>query len=437
MKHVYLDNFRGFNDTVVSFKQMNFLLGENSTGKTSLLGLINLLFSQNFWFSGDFNCAEFSFGNFADIVSRRETNQSTFTIGLMQTHDASEASNGEFTCLIRFVERKGSPIPEHIAAVGDDSVLWLRLENDTYRYGLFPLTHKGSTPTPRAIFHTLLKTPLDPGKVITKTNINTPMPSGVMNMLITLINEARQKNIAAINNLFHWITLRQNVAWIGPIRSNPKRTYDEAYRLPYSPTGDHIPYVLRQALDKSRTGTTSNSTLRTSLDSFGDQSGLFAHVEIKEFDKSEDSPFELRVRLKDSEPLRINTVGYGVSQALPIAVEFLMRDAGACFFVQQPEVHLHPRAQAAFGDLIFQLASTERKQFVIETHSDFMIDRFRLNLKKEKKAHTSAQVLFFERKGAGNKVTEIEIMRNGEYDSNQPAAFRDFFLNEQLAILGL
>ena len=70
MRFLYLDNFRGFSNTVIPLKPVNFLVGENSTGKTSLLALLNLLSSSSFWLSQDFNSADYEFGGFKDILSK-------------------------------------------------------------------------------------------------------------------------------------------------------------------------------------------------------------------------------------------------------------------------------------------------------------------------------------------------------------------------------
>ena len=42
MNYIYVDNYRGFSKTLVPIGEVNFLVGENSTGKTSILGLIKL-----------------------------------------------------------------------------------------------------------------------------------------------------------------------------------------------------------------------------------------------------------------------------------------------------------------------------------------------------------------------------------------------------------
>jgi predicted ATPase len=130
-------------------------------------------------------------------------------------------------------------------------------------------------------------------------------------------------------------------------------------------------------------------------------------------------------------------VGYGVSQSLPVLVEVLWRRPGTWFAIQQPEVHLHPRAQAALGDLIFTMAATEGKKFLIETHSDFMIDRYRTNMRKVRVKKPKTQVLFFERHHSRNSVQALSIGGQGELPLKQPAGYRKFFIKEQMDILGL
>jgi predicted ATPase len=119
-----------------------------------------------------------------------------------------------------------------------------------------------------------------------------------------------------------------------------------------------------------------------------------------------------------------------------VFVELFARTPGSWFAIQQPEVHLHPRAQAAIGDILYELATIESKGFLVETHSDYLIDRFRFNLKKGSRK-PSAQILYFERCETGNRVYELEIGENGELPPDQPKGYRNFFVKEQLRVLGL
>lgn len=69
-------------------------------------------------------------------------------------------------------------------------------------------------------------------------------------------------------------------------------------------------------------------------------------------------------------------VGFGLSQALPIIVNGLTVPSGSLFAVQQPELHLHPDAQAGMADFFWHLAKSGIR-VLIETHSEYMISRFR------------------------------------------------------------
>ena len=168
----------------------------------------------------------------------------------------------------------------------------------------------------------------------------------------------------------------------------------------------------------------------------GSSSGLFQSVKINRFGKGSTAPFEVDAMI-DGKPLSLSTVGYGVSQALPILVELSARPTGAWFAIQQPEVHLHPRAQASLGDAFFEMAVADDKRFLIETHSDFAIDRFRLNYRKSSNKKPNSQVLFFERRDKHNTVTSLPINSQGELPSDQPDSYRCFFIKEEINILGL
>ncbi|MCK5665692.1 MAG: AAA family ATPase, partial [Thiotrichaceae bacterium] len=223
-----------------------------------------------------------------------------------------------------------------------------------------------------------------------------------------------------------------DIAWLAPIRSKPRKTYDE-YRLDFSPEGDHTPYIIKKLLDRKADA----EKFKEFMSNIGIDSGLFESVKIKKYGSGVTSPFELDIVLNKKQ-LSISNVGYGVSHALPIIVELFVRNKGSWYAVQQPEGHLHPKAQAALGDAFFQLASIENKKFIIETHSDYTIDRFRSNYKTQQDVRKpKAQILFFERTGSGNKVSSLTIDKNGDLPTDQPSSYRDLFIKEELMNLGI
>jgi predicted ATPase len=68
----------------------------------------------------------------------------------------------------------------------------------------------------------------------------------------------------------------------------------------------------------------------------------------------------------------IADVGIGVSQALPVVVAIHTANPGQLVYIEQPEIHLHPRAQYAMAEVLAD-AAKEGKQLVIETHSSILL----------------------------------------------------------------
>jgi predicted ATPase len=256
----------------------------------------------------------------------------------------------------------------------------------------------------------------------------SPFGKGSLAFIPNLLDSNARKIKGKSGLLFPQIFER--FAWLAPTRSKPRRTYDE-FKRDFSSEGEHTPYLVKTLLGYRKLGKRFKNFLRQ----FGKESDLFDSVLIKSFGEQATSPFALNILLQ-GKTLNIKNVGYGVSQSLPVIVELFARSPNNWFAIQQPEIHLHPKAQAALGDIIFSLATKEKKKFLIETHSDYIIDRFRLNYRKQE-PKVRSQVLFFERTKNQNRVHSIEIGKHGEYSEKQPKGFREFFIKEELKLLGI
>ena len=140
--------------------------------------------------------------------------------------------------------------------------------------------------------------------------------------------------------------------------------------------------------------------LKTQLVEFGKSSGLFQNIEIKNFGRSLGGPFQLRFKVKGPSA-NIVDVGYGVSQILPILVHILNSDIDEMtyFLLQQPEVHLHPRVQAELSSLMVKLANDSNRSFIVETHSDYMLDRARIEIIRGNIRPEDVSLIYFEPKG--------------------------------------
>ncbi len=209
------------------------------------------------------------------------------------------------------------------------------------------------------------------------------------------------------------------------------RTYDPVQPLE-SPEGSHIPMILANTF---RLDPEEWTRIAAAMKSFGLESGLFDRVEVRRLGKLESDPFQIQI-LIGGNAVNLIDVGYGVSQVLPIIVDCLRGEEGGTFLLQQPEVHLHPSAQAALGSFLGVLAKEQRKRFVIETHSDYLVDRIRMDI-RDRKGITPKDVslLYFERRNGEAHIHELALDDQGNI-LDPPPGYRSFFLEEERRFLG-
>jgi hypothetical protein len=108
--HFYIDKCRGFSSTFIPVTDVNFLVGENSTGKTSVLSLIKLLTAPQFLFNSGFSDEHVNFGHFSDMVSAHSDDKSYFSVGVV-TEEISRQGKLPIAnaCLLTFMPEEGLP----------------------------------------------------------------------------------------------------------------------------------------------------------------------------------------------------------------------------------------------------------------------------------------------------------------------------------------
>ena len=70
--------------------------------------------------------------------------------------------------------------------------------------------------------------------------------------------------------------------------------------------------------------------------------------------------------------VNIADVGFGLSQTLPVLVALRAAADGQLVYLEQPEIHLHPKAQSAMAAVIAD-AAKRGVRVVVETHSELLI----------------------------------------------------------------
>lgn len=432
-RYLFIDNFRGFTNTYIPFVDVNFFVGENSSGKTSVLGLLKLLSTTDFIWAQKFRTEDVNFGHFDDMASAHSSDRTYFSFGLIDDHPAG-SEHGILAILYTFVDHEGLPRLSQFTSISGAGQIFLRFEGKDVYFKAKSIPKRltvedfRNTTMPewvderfsgRADYRTLKASPEYP--VTDQYPLYIP--------LMRAIDQSHKKGDPRDTALNY---MRQEMIWIAPIRTKPRRTYDDISQSDFSAEGAHTPYLIRRTLQSE----TEAKAFEAFFERVGKNSGLFESVGITRHGAGITAPFELDVVL-DGKPLNVINVGYGVSQSLPVFAEIITRPKRSWFAIQQPEVHLHPRAQAALGDAFFEMATVDKKRFLIETHSDFTIDRFRMNFRAKRANKPNGQVLFFERRDSHNTVTSLPISQEGDLPADQPESYRQFFITEELRMLEL
>jgi len=429
MDYLILENFRCFREYMeVPVKPLTLLVGENSTGKTSVLAAFRIAARLDLSPEPDFNAPPFELGAFDQIASfakGRHGRAHAFRLGyrLHAGHAAPEPTlfpdggKGDVRLMATFEARRGQP-----------RIAELSIERTPYRLTILADPEKEEVD---------IQLEGEGESFQTRLRLRPAFPH--LHLLFSLMEAdafgSGEKHKVARKIVSHladalpppWRHSVSEPHASAPVRAKPKRTYDPKSDAP-EPEGNHVPMMLARIVadDPARW-----KQLRAQLEDFGAESGLFKTVSIRRYGSKTSGPFQLRVKISGAE-MNILDVGYGVSQALPIVTDALTGKSGETFLFQQPEVHLHPRGQAAVGSLFGFLVKRRGQRFLVETHSDYLLDRICLDVRDGRYGlrPDDVVILYFEREGPWVTIHPIGIDDKGNI-VNAPAGYRRFFLDEQ------
>lgn len=129
-------------------------------------------------------------------------------------------------------------------------------------------------------------------------------------------------------------------------------------------------------------------------------------------------------------------VGVGVSQVLPILVASLLAEPDTTLIFEQPELHLHPKVQTRLADFFLSMTLLG-KQCLVETHSEYLINRVRLRMAAAEGPEQwmdKVLVYFVEKHGQSSQFRKVDINEYGAI-VDWPQGFFDQSQDEAEAIL--
>ncbi|MGL4944542.1 MAG: DUF3696 domain-containing protein [Thermoguttaceae bacterium] len=132
----------------------------------------------------------------------------------------------------------------------------------------------------------------------------------------------------------------------------------------------------------------------------------------------------------EADMVSIADVGFGVSQTLPVLVALLVAEPGQLVYLEQPEIHLHPRAQRALAGILVD-AANRGVRVVAETHSSMLLLAVQTLVAKGKITPDNVALHWFERNKSGKtEVSTAEIDNAGAF-GEWPVDFGDVELDAE------
>lgn len=443
LEQLELTNFRAFAHTSLELKPITILTGANSSGKSSILSAIAAiqqtrganLFPFEFIPNG-INC---SLGGFKDIVHGGST-RSKFSIKLTLARKETKAIlEGTY---------RYSPVGNHIlpaelkASIGNNE-LHLRWNKDTQHYEVKYSSQFLSDPESVAMMLEALRAA---ERIVSigekeKNKNNESIPKNNSSRIEEFEKEAREtqrtlgkwqklkatnlsevrselsSNLGAKDALNDLQAVARDLwnqfTYIGPVRAYPERYYGLTER------GNQIdPRGELSMLELMKWG-------RSHPKLFQEVTALLKNLQLADSldpDSQAEEIIKVLVRPKGHKRfINYADTGFGISQVLPILVKDVALEKAGTLLINQPEVHLHPSAQAQLANHFS--SRLDKRRYIIETHSEYLINRLRLLVAEKKLSPDQVGIYYFDTNTQGKAVTHlISILDNGNL-SGAPTSY--------------
>ncbi len=136
--------------------------------------------------------------------------------------------------------------------------------------------------------------------------------------------------------------------------------------------------------------------------------------------------------------LNLKDASSGLLQILPVLYKCYINSQS---FIEQPELHLHPKIQAKLAEyFVEQIQANESSDFpfsIIETHSEHLIRKIQVCIAKNKIEREDVAVYYFDKNlnTGKTKLKKMNIEENGFFSEPWPDGFFDDSFNLSMELL--
>lgn len=224
------------------------------------------------------------------------------------------------------------------------------------------------------------------------------------------------------------LRLRQaitRIAYLGPLRGYPERTYlwNGVEPGDLGKNGEKAVHALLASANsrkKQRDGEEGGAEwLVQQVSRWLSELGVADELMLERQGRSRH--YEILVR-RGERKSNLMDVGFGISQVLPMIVLAHFVPRGTTIIAEQPEIHLHPRAQTGLAEMMVSVAKTRDVQFLVETHSEHLFRRLQYLIAAGNAKPDDCALYYVERAEPSAKLTNLVANEFGQI-SNWPEHF--------------
>lgn len=442
-----LENFKIFAKASINFRPLTLLTGTNSSGKSTILNAITAVLQAQpthiFPFEFIPNGKNCLLGSFRDIVSGSNTRKN-FSIGLsLRTHTEVEI-DGAF----RYSPNVNQILPYELSYTDPRNSLVLKWFGSERGYRSLIKSKTWERVSADENFSNLKRSLLSIAKSGSKKQGSAASKLSSKNNFKKLEEQFFGRQVDKWidlksrfpKELFREIDaqpaggyicqvlsstsngLASHLSYIGPVRVYPSRFYQSGGMTQgVEPSGKNsaiLLYEWKRSSPRKYAEAIKLLQLLELASKFDTKTGL------DEILKLDVQPFQ------HSEKVNIADVGFGISQVLPVITADIGLPTQGTLLVNQPEVHLHPSSQALLGNYFSTRLGNRR--YIIETHSEYLINRLRLLVVEGKLESKDVSILFLEPpvgRMKNPKIHYIEIGKDGSLVNAPKSFFSTYYLD--------
>ena len=414
---LYLENFKGFIqkeeekqcENTIKIRPITLIYGPNSFGKSSILQSL-LLLNQTVNEGGDYKTvcllpkgATVNLGTFSDLINKNDTSKELrIDISLPFNHyfDNENIFVKQDTSLLTklyfsyyFKLTKGHTILSKID-------IWAKIidycNTDTI------------VETPKKLIYTLeLKSNQNNVYTIIRHYRNDIASDEVFlgdsgqKQELKKISFFRLEEFLMEEPFKQIEEILQNLVYVSSFRIQPERVFiPEQNRRDY--VGKNGEYTAEILYDKE---------IKKNINYWLKE---IAGYELSE-DNGNDKVKSINLNDEKTHIQKINLLdlGSGIAQVLPIITQ-AFKSENNTILVEEPEIHLHPKAQATLGEMFAVAAKERNNTFVIETHSENLLLRLERLIRLRKLSKDDVSVIYVDKDRNGSKCIPLKLDDDGD-----------------------